>query len=206
MKGWRGGGGRPELGGEAGERTARKEERRGKRRASAGKRCFGRHRAWPPAYGPRRPMSATGERSRRKHNTVAAPVGRSRPCRWLPSQLMSLAFDIDGRVHEFSEPLAELLAENLHNFSLGPSHRYYCDVEMLARAGIDPSWTEGARAMVNIIEDTLVGCHEGPIPLDPRGKSATALLCAVGLTGPASFNARSEHARLANTLRDAGAR
>jgi hypothetical protein len=106
----------------------------------------------------------------------AAPVANGRPIPSvpaLPSQLMSLAFDIDGRVHEFSEPLAELLAENLHNFSLGPSHRYYCDVEMLARAGIDPSWTEGARAMANIIEDTLVGCHEGPIPLDPRGKSAT---------------------------------
>jgi hypothetical protein len=118
---------------------------------------------------------------------------------------MAVAFDINGRKGELSEPLAELLAENLHNFSLGPSHRYYRDVEMLARAGIDPEWTEGAQAMAEIIEDALVGRYEGPIPLEPSGKAAKALLRATSLTGPASWDATSEHARMVNLLRDAGA-
>src|SRR5689334_19821517 len=83
---------------------------------------------------------------------------------------MAVTFDIDGRRSEFSEPLAELIAENLHNFSLGPSHRYHRDVEMLARAGIDPEWTDGARALAEVMEDALVGRYEGPIPLDPQGK------------------------------------
>jgi hypothetical protein len=117
---------------------------------------------------------------------------------------MSVTFDIDGRTVELSEPLAELIAENLHNFSLGKTHRYHSDVEMLARAGVDPEWTEGARALAEVMEDALVGRYEGPIPLDPHGKAAKALLRAVGLTGPASFDATSEHARLANALRDAG--
>ena len=119
---------------------------------------------------------------------------------------MAVTFDIDGRTGQLSEPLAELLAENLHNFSLGPSHRYHRDVELLERAGIDPEWTEGAKALAEVMEDALVGRHDGPIPLDPRGKAAKALLRAVSLTGPASFNATSEHARLANALRNAGTR
>lgn len=119
---------------------------------------------------------------------------------------MAVTFDIDGRRSELSEPLAELIAENLHNFSLGPSHRYYRDVEMLARAGIDPEWTEGARALAEVMEDALVGRHDGPIPLDPRGKAARALFRAVSITGPASWDATSEHARMVNVLRDAGTR
>jgi hypothetical protein len=117
---------------------------------------------------------------------------------------MAVTFDIDGRAGELSEPVAELLAENLHNFSLGPSHRYYRDVEELERAGIDPSWTEGAQAMAEIIEGALVGSYEGPTPIDPRGNAAKALLCTVILTGPASWDATSEHAWLANALREAG--
>ncbi len=117
---------------------------------------------------------------------------------------MAVTFDIDGRRSEFSEPLAELIAENLHNFSLGPSHRYHRDVEMLARAGIDPEWTDGARALAEVMEDALVGRYEGPIPLDPQGKAAKALLRAVSITGPASWDATSEHARMVNLLRDAG--
>jgi len=119
---------------------------------------------------------------------------------------MGVTFDIDGRPGQLSEPLAELLAENLHNFSLGPTHRYYKDVELLAQAGIDPDWTDGAQAMAEIIEDALVGRYEGPIPLDPSGKAANALLRATSLTGPASWDATSEHARIVNLLRDAGTR
>ncbi|MGC2374676.1 MAG: hypothetical protein WA484_12455 [Solirubrobacteraceae bacterium] len=117
-----------------------------------------------------------------------------------------MTFDIGGQRSVLSGPLAELIAENLHNFSLGPSHRYYRDVEMLARAGIDPEWTEGARALAEVMEDALVGRHDGPIPLDPRGKAARALLRAVSITGPASWDATSEHARMVNVLRDAGTR
>jgi hypothetical protein len=117
---------------------------------------------------------------------------------------MTVTFDIGGLQAELSEPLAELLAENLHNFSFGPAHGYYKDVERLAQAGIDPTWTQGAKAMADIIEDALVGVYDRPIPLDPRGKAAQALLRAVGLTGPASFDATSEYARLANVLRDTG--
>lgn len=115
-----------------------------------------------------------------------------------------MIFDIDGRTGELSEPLAELVAENLHNFSLGPSHRFHRDVVMLENGGIDPEWTEGARALSEVIEDTLVGRFDGPIPIDPRGKAAKALLRTLSLTGPASWDATSEHARLVNLLRDAG--
>ena len=119
---------------------------------------------------------------------------------------MAVTFDIGGQRSELSEPLAELIAENLHNFSLGPSHRYYRDVAMLARAGIDPEWTEGASALAQVMEDALVGHHDGPIPLDPQGKAAKALLRAVSITGSASWDATSEHARIVNLLRDAGTR
>jgi hypothetical protein len=36
---------------------------------------------------------------------------------------MAVAFDIDGSLGALSEGTAELIAENLHNFSLGSSHR-----------------------------------------------------------------------------------
>jgi len=76
-----------------------------------------------------------------------------------------------------SEGTAELIAENLHNFSLGPSHRYHRDVELLERAGIDPDWTEGARALAEVMEDALVGRYDGPDPDRPTrqgGESAAA--------------------------------
>jgi hypothetical protein len=117
---------------------------------------------------------------------------------------MAVAFDIDGSLGALSEGTAELIAENLHNFSLGPSHRYHRDVELLERAGIDPDWTEGARALAEVMEDALVGRYDGPIPIDPRGKAAKALLRTVSLTGPASWDATSEHAQLLNALREAG--
>jgi hypothetical protein len=116
---------------------------------------------------------------------------------------MAVAFDIDGRPGELSDRTAELIAENLHNFSL-PAHRFRRDVEMLERAGVDSEWTEGAMAMADIIEDVLIGAHDRPILLDPRGKSAQALMRALSLTGPASWDARSEHARLLGVLREAG--
>ena len=99
--------------------------------------------------------------------THYTPAVRSATC-----QAMTVSFDIGGRPGELSEGTAELIAENLHNFSVGPSHRYYRDVEMLARAGVDPSWTQGAKARADIIEDALIGVHDRPIPLDPRGKAA----------------------------------
>jgi hypothetical protein len=117
---------------------------------------------------------------------------------------MAVAFDIDGSLGALPEGTAELIAENLHNFSLGSSHRYYKDVELLVGAGIDPAWTHGAKAMADIIEDALIGLYDRPIPLDPRGKAAAALMRALSLTGPASWDATSEHAQLLNALREAG--
>lgn len=73
-------------------------------------------------------------------------------------------------------------------------------------AGIDPEWTQGARAMADIIEDALIGVYDRPIPLDPRGKAAAALMRALSLTGPASWDATSEHAQLLNASREAGTR
>ena len=71
-------------------------------------------------------------------------------------------------------------------------------MELLERAGIDPDWTEGARALAEVMEDALVGRYDGPIPIDPRGKAAKALL----RTGEP--HRAGEHAQLANALRDAG--
>ncbi len=69
-------------------------------------------------------------------------------------------------------------------------------MELLARAGVDPEWVEGARAPADVMEDVLVGRRVEPIPLDPAGKAADALMQALRLTGPASWDATSEHARL----------
>ena len=116
-----------------------------------------------------------------------------------------MTFDIDGRPGLLSQPVAELIADNLRCFAAGPSHRFYRDVELLAQAGVDPTWVEGARPVADVMEDTLVGSREGPIPLDPAGKGTSALMRALSLTGPASWDATSEHARLLNTLRAAQA-
>jgi len=119
---------------------------------------------------------------------------------------MDIAFDIAGRSGTLSESLADLIAENLRCFAVGPSHRFYRDVELLSRAGVDPeSWVPGARPLADAIESTLVGRRSGPIPLAPASKGANALRRALSLTGPASWDATSEHARLLNTLRDAQA-
>jgi hypothetical protein len=113
---------------------------------------------------------------------------------------MDVAFDIDGRPGVLSERVAELIAENLRCFAAG---RFPKDVALLARCGVDPAWIEGAQPVADVMEDTLVGRRAGPIPLDPTGKAANALTQALRLTGPASFDATSEHARLLDTLREA---
>ncbi|MHB1808118.1 MAG: hypothetical protein ACYCU0_02335 [Solirubrobacteraceae bacterium] len=116
---------------------------------------------------------------------------------------MDIIFDIDGQLGTLSQSVAELVAENLRCFAAGPRHRLYRDVEMLSQAGVDPeSWVPGARPLADVMEDTLVGRRDGPIPLDPAGKGANALRQALSLTGPASWDATSEHARLLKTLRD----
>jgi hypothetical protein len=114
---------------------------------------------------------------------------------------MDITFDINGLRPPLSERGAEMIAENLHNYALGPSHRYSRDVALLTRAGVDPEWIYGARALADVIEDTLVGRRNGPIPLDANGKAAEALVQALRLTGPASFDATSEHAVLLRMLR-----
>jgi hypothetical protein len=118
---------------------------------------------------------------------------------------MDVTFDIGGRPGMLSQSVAALIAENLRCFAAGPSHPSRRDVERLAQAGVDPAWVEGARPVADVMEDTLVGRREGPIPLDPAGKGAHALMRALSLTGPASWDATSEHARLLNTLREAQA-
>ncbi|HZV75774.1 MAG TPA: hypothetical protein VFF79_18855 [Conexibacter sp.] len=116
---------------------------------------------------------------------------------------MAVLFDIDGRSGALSDSVASLMAENLRCYAAGPSHRFHRDVEGLAQFGVNPSWVEGARAVADIIEDVLVGKFEGAIPLDPAGKAANALMRALSLTGPASSDATSEHARLLNILCEA---
>ncbi len=122
---------------------------------------------------------------------------------------IEVTFDIGGRLGVLSDSvaalIAALIAENLRCFAVGPAHRYYKDVELLTRAGVDPVWVQGALAMADVIEDALAGVREGPIPLDPFGLAANALRQALRLTGPASFDATSEHARLLNALREASA-
>jgi hypothetical protein len=115
---------------------------------------------------------------------------------------MAVTFVVDGRSGQLSERIAELIAENLRCYAAG---RFPKDVKLLAESGVDPEWLEGARATADVMEDTLVGRREGPIPLDPAGKAADALAQALRLTGPASFDATSEHARLLRVLREAQA-
>jgi hypothetical protein len=118
---------------------------------------------------------------------------------------VEVIFDIDGRSGSLSDRVAELIAENLRCYAAGPSHRYHRDVEMLTRAGVDRAWVRGARAMADVMEDTLAGVREGPVPLDRLGLATNALMAALRLTGPASFDATSEHARLLRVLREAQA-
>jgi hypothetical protein len=114
---------------------------------------------------------------------------------------MDVTFDIDGRLERLSHSVAALIAENLRCFAAGPSHVFYRDVQRLAQAGVDPAWVHGARSGADVIEDTLVGRRTGAIPLDAAGRTAHAVRYALSLTGPASWDATSEHARLLNTLR-----
>jgi hypothetical protein len=115
---------------------------------------------------------------------------------------MEIVFDIDGRAGSLPARVAEMIAENLRCYAVG---RFPRDVAILTNCGVDPAWLEGAIPLAEVIEDTLVGRREGPIPLDSDGKAANALTQALRLTGPASFDATSEHACLLNLLREAQA-
>jgi hypothetical protein len=115
---------------------------------------------------------------------------------------MEVTFDVAGWHGSLSERTAALLAESLRCFALGPTHDFYRDVELLEGAGVNPRWVRGARAMADIIEDTLTARRHGPIPLDPSGLAAEALMQALRLTGPAQADAASEHAVLLRLLRE----
>jgi hypothetical protein len=115
---------------------------------------------------------------------------------------MDIVFNIDGRAGSLSARVAEMIAENLRCYAVG---RFPRDVAILTNCGVDPAWLEGAIPLAEVIEDTLVGRREGSIPLDSGGKAADALAQALRLTGPASFDATSEHAVLLELLRESQA-
>jgi hypothetical protein len=115
---------------------------------------------------------------------------------------MDVTFEIAGRTGTPSQRVAEMIAENLRCYGNGGFAR---DGAILTDAGVDPQWLTGAQAAADVMEDTLVGRRHGAIPLDPSGKAADALAQALRLTGPASFDAHSEHARLLATIREAQA-
>jgi hypothetical protein len=105
---------------------------------------------------------------------------------------MEIISDIAADPARSPSPVAEMIAENLHNYSLGCAHKYSKDVARLTRA----------RAMAEVLEDRLVGVREGPIPLDPAGKAADALGHALRLAGPASWEC---HQRARPPAQDAAA-
>lgn len=76
-------------------------------------------------------------------------------------------------------------------------------MEYLAKCGYDPSWLEGAPALADWMEDTLTDKRKDPLPLDPNGKAASALIGALSLCGPASHNAMSDQAQVLKALRSA---
>jgi hypothetical protein len=75
----------------------------------------------------------------------------------------SIAFDLDDRQ-------ATTVAERLRN---NGRHNLPDDDDLVARLSGDPEWADGALALADWIEDVLVGCYSGPIPLE--GKAAVAM-------------------------------
>ncbi len=115
---------------------------------------------------------------------------------------MQVAFDVGDRRGALSQRAAELIAQNLRCFAVGV---FANDVAVMASSGVDPGWIDGARALADGMEDTLVGRRDGPIPLDPFGKAAIALMQSLRLAAPASVGAKGEHARLLELLLQAQA-
>ena len=109
-------------------------------------------------------------------------------------------FRVDSELVPVSEPEARALGERLRLFAAGD---FQGDVDYLAAMGAEPEWLEDARALADAIEGVRAGTREGPIPLDPAGKAASAAFAALALSPPVSFDAMSGLARLYDAIRKA---
>jgi hypothetical protein len=93
---------------------------------------------------------------------------------------MTTAFEVElGDLYPLSERHFEVYSGKLYGFAAG---KYPGDVELLSELGEDPSCVEGCRPLAEVIEDTLTGRWDAPVPLDRDGKAARALRCVLRLS------------------------
>jgi hypothetical protein len=73
-------------------------------------------------------------------------------------------------VYELTENQATFLAETLRNYAKG---KCPAAVKEARELGGSPSWTEGALAVADFLEEQLVGNLAGPLPLEGKAAEAT---------------------------------
>lgn len=81
----------------------------------------------------------------------------------------------DGQLYRLAEQ-ATLVAENLRLFAAG---RFPQDGALVEQMGASTDWRNGAKPLADVMEESFVGTHDGPIPVE--GKAAEALYWALVL-------------------------
>jgi hypothetical protein len=81
-----------------------------------------------------------------------------------------VAFEVSGAVYFLGDTQAIVLAERLRNYAKGA---YPEEVKWASELSGNGSWTEGARAAADFIEEALVGNLTDPLPLGGKAAEAT---------------------------------
>jgi len=81
-----------------------------------------------------------------------------------------VALEFSDCVYELSENQATFLAETLRNYAKG---KCPAAVSEAIELGGSPTWTEGALAVADFLEEQLVGNLPGPLPLEGKAAEAT---------------------------------
>ena len=106
-----------------------------------------------------------------------------------------VAFEVSGAVYSLGDTQAIVLAERLRNYAKGAFPE---EIKWASELSGNGSWTEGALAAADFIEEALVGNLTEPLPLG--GKAAEATFWTLRLLP--EVGERSDTADLA-TLREA---
>ena len=107
-----------------------------------------------------------------------------------------VAFEFRECEYELTVNQATFLAETLRNYAKG---KCPAAIREAAELGGNPSWTDGALAVADFIEELLVGNLAGPLPLE--GKAAEATFWTLWLMrGLGRSAARTDAAALRDAL------
>jgi hypothetical protein len=81
-----------------------------------------------------------------------------------------VSFEFSESLYELTENQATFLAETLRNYAKG---KCPAAIRQATELGGNPTWTDGALAVADFIEEQLVGNLEGPLPLEGKAAEAT---------------------------------